>query len=876
MQDYVRVSELASVGHHSRPPAVCRYQHKIEVLRLNRPIRQSKRMTSPNILLSAINNIHPRNWSIRQKISISFGGLILLMTAGMGITLLKLDSVKRTAASALEERQPAANYFQHLSQNLNQAVALLNSYLLTKEIEHKTRFKQVADDIADRLDGARQQDIFQNLEVDDTLHTSQALLRQYREHAKKLFALHDNGLNNRGLLLAGETLNPLAIRFLGNINTLLDSDDIEPGDPQVAQTLLILQKLRYNWVRMMGALNLYITAQNKDILINFNNFKEHINVLMEKLNQQEVNIGFGEIEEMSEIHADYLASLSPVLEIFETDAWRADTHLLRTRVQPVTDQLQTLFEGTADKLLNAAFNNSQELTHELYQIRIFAITGMALALLTGILLAFRFTHGIVPPIQRLMSAANQVAKGDLNAEVMVTSRDEIGQLSSLFNIMVNHLRQAAMTEQQMLHELQTLNQDLENRVNERTRDLEESEIKIRAVLDNIGEGILVLDESGTIESLNPAAMTIFALESNEAIGLHSTLLAGGYDVDKFAESEQQSDNQQPKECLGLRADGNTFPMEIVVSGMLIGHKRMRACIVRDITARKETEQTLADAQNQLVDAAHKSGMADMATGVLHNIGNILNSVNLASEEIHRISNNSKITGLLKAGDMLLKNDDNIDDFLTQDARGKKLPEYFIKIGKVLNIEISDIQKESKELIAKTTMMKEVISTQQTYARSGFHNEQLNLPELVEDALKIQDAALKKWGVKLNTQFSNTPACIGQKSKLLQVITNLIKNAKEAMGDNDQFNKPKEMLIETGMANNNTVYLKIKDNGCGINEKQLTKIFNHGFTTKKTGHGFGLHTCANAMTEMKGSLNVDSEGVQKGACFTVKLPRKKAY
>ena len=690
-----------------------------------------------------------------------------------------------------------------------------------------------------------------------------------------MFALHDNNLNNRGLLLAGETLNPLAIHFLGNINILLASDDIVSGDPRIAQASLILQELRYNWVRMMGALNLYITAQNKETLVNFNNFKERINALMVKLNQLEVTPGFGEIEEMNEVHTSYFARLPTVLEIFETDAWRADTHLLRTQVQPVTNQLQTLFEGTADELLNAALDSAQELTHALYQIRISAIISMALALLTGILLAFRFIHNIVPPIQRLMNAAGQVAEGDLNAEVMVTSKDEIGQLGISFNTMVNHLRLAAMNEQQMLNELQTLNQDLENRVNERTRDLEESEIKIRAVLDNIGEGILVLDESGAIESLNPAAMTIFALRNDEAIGLHSTSLSDGYDVDHFVESGQQSNNQQPKEYLGLRSDGSSFPMEIMVSSMLVGDKRMRVCIVRDITSRKDNEQTLADAQNQLVDAAHKSGMADMATGVLHNIGNILNSVNLASEEIYRISGSSKITGLLKACDMLLKNYDDMNEFLIRDARGKKLPEYFIKIGKVLNAEISSIQEESKELIVKTTMMKEVISTQQTYAKSGFHNEQLNLPALVEDALKIQDASLKKWGVKLNTQFANTPACTGQKSKLLQVITNLIKNAKEAMNDNDQFNKPKEMLIETGMANDTAVYLKIKDNGCGINEEQLTKIFSHGFTTKETGHGFGLHTCANAMTEMKGALNVDSEGIQKGACFTVILPMNNA-
>ncbi len=832
-------------------------------------------MTAPNKGITTNNHIRPRNWSLSLRLSVGFGSLILLMAIGMGITLLKLDSVKHTAASAIEKRQPAANYFQHLSQNLNQAIALLNGYLLTEEPEHKAEFKRIISDIADRLDTARQQKIFHDLGLDSTFHTSQALLQEYKERAKELFSLHDNNLNNRGLLLAGETLNPLALHFLGNINTLLASDDLNPDDPQTAQTLRILQDLRYNWLRMMGTLNLYITAQDKEILINFNNFNERINTLMEKLNRLEINIGFGEIEEIREIRLAYLAGLPAVLDIFSSDAWRADTYLLRTRIQPVTDQLQTLFESTTDKLLNAAFDNAQELTHALYQIRISAIISMALALLTGILLAFSFTRSIVPPVQQLMHAAGQVAEGDLNAEVMVTSKDEIGQLGNLFNTMVNHLRLAAMNEQKMRNELQVLNQGLEIRVDERTRDLEENEIKIRAILDNIGEGILVLNESGVIESLNPAAMTIFAMRSDEAIGLHCTLLSEGYDVDKFAEPEQQNHNRQPREYLGLRSDGSTFPMEVVVSSVLIGNKHLRVCIVRDITTRKETELNLANAQNQLVDAAHKSGMADMATGVLHNIGNILNSVNLAGEEIYRISSNSKIPGLLRASNMLKKNHDNISELIIQDTRSKKLPEYFITIGKVLNTEISNIQKESKELIAKTTMMKEVISTQQTYARSGFHNEQLNLPELIEDALKIQDASLKKWGIKLHTQFNNTPACIGQKSKLLQVITNLIKNAKEAMGDNDQFNKPKEMLIETGIANDSAVYLKIKDNGCGINKEQLTKIFNHGFTTKKTGHGFGLHTCANAMTEMKGSLKVNSEGVQKGACFTVTLPTNKA-
>ena len=346
---------------------------------------------------------------------------------------------------------------------------------------------------------------------------------------------------------------------------------------------------------------------------------------------------------------------------------------------------------------------------------------------------------------------------------------------------------------------------------ERTEELARSESKIRAVLENIGEGILLLDENGQIESLNPAAEKIFATSEKDAVGTNSALFIKIDDGQHDDSDSSQllftsTDSHQPRESVGHRADGSTFPMEFVVSSMELRDKKMHVCIVRDITARKEAEATLADAQSQLVDAAHKSGMADMATGVLHNIGNILNSVNLAGEEIMRISSSSKISGLMKANE-LLESQEDLANFFVNDERGKKLPGYYMKMSNVLEGEISSINKEARDLIEKTTMMKEVISTQQAYAHTGFHTEQLSVNELIEDALKIQIASLEKWGVKLHKQYHDIPTCIGQKSKLLQVITNLIKNAKEAMSKNDDFNKPKEMTIESGVQGDEYAYVK---------------------------------------------------------------------
>lgn len=820
--------------------------------------------------------------SVRQKIGVGFGGLILLMTASIGITLVKLTDIANITHSVIEDRQPTANLFQRLDQDLNLATTMLHGYLLTGEKDHRDEFLILEEDIMEGITAAHS---LKFLHQDDgsaqkqVLHAEELYIK-FRAYARELFDLHDTNTNNRGMILAQDTLNPPASQFLGTINILLSSDEVSPDNPEMVEAYSKLQELRYSWIQMMSSLRIYIITQDDSHRTNFSTYIRNADKLLRELNAMKVEIGFGELEELADARKEYVSHLQPVFEIFESGDWRTDAFFMKTEVSPLLEELRNIFEGIADEQLDLARKSGVVLTESNKQIQLSTLIILAVALLLGILLSLRITNGIVPPIRRLMVAAEGVAHGDLNAEVMVTSKDEIGQLGKSFNAMVSDLRDAAMKEQNILDELQELNQGLESRVADRTKDLEQSEIKIRAILDNIGEGIIVLNERGTIESINPAAEDIFDIKEADAIGLNSALLVVDSHADEAVESDQYNDetdgafqssgNQQPIEFQGLRSNGDTFPLEIVVSAMNVGDKRLRACILRDVTARKETESTLADAQGQLVDAAHKSGMADMATGVLHNIGNILNSVNLAGEEIQRISAASKINGLMKANN-LLQEQENMSDFLANDARGQKLPAYFIKMGKVLNDEINEINKESKALIEKTTMMKEVISTQQSYAKSGFHSEQLNIAELVEDALKIQEASLKKWGVKLDINYADTPDCSGQKSKLLQVITNLVKNAKEAMNDNDQYNRPKKMLIETGMATDKAIYLKIKDNGCGISKDQLTKIFNHGFTTKETGHGFGLHTCANAMTEMKGSLKVDSEGVQKGATFTVTIP-----
>jgi signal transduction histidine kinase len=286
---------------------------------------------------------------------------------------------------------------------------------------------------------------------------------------------------------------------------------------------------------------------------------------------------------------------------------------------------------------------------------------------------------------------------------------------------------------------------------------------------------------------------------------------------------------------------------------------------------KRTKQ-LKITQKKLLDSAHSSGMAEIATGVLHNIGNILNSVNISSQVILETVETSKIDGLLKANQMINENIEQISDFISNDPKGKKLLPYYLSVGDMIKNEHKKLSHEVRSLSGKISLMKDVIATQQNYAKTEFFDEQVNLINIIEDALSMQLQSLVRHGVTVSKNYNEVPDIFVQKSKLINVLMNLIKNAKEAVDNNPDGNK--FINIEINQADANNVSIKINDNGIGISKENLNKIFTHGFTTKKSGHGFGLHTCANSMTEMGGRLSVKSDGPGKGASFKLTFPISK--
>lgn len=287
---------------------------------------------------------------------------------------------------------------------------------------------------------------------------------------------------------------------------------------------------------------------------------------------------------------------------------------------------------------------------------------------------------------------------------------------------------------------------------------------------------------------------------------------------------------------------------------------------------KETLTDLENTRNELIEKAHKAGMADIATGVLHNVGNILNSVNTSSSLIDDTLQKSKLGGLEKANKLLQEHIDDLDTFITKNPKGKKLMNYYLKLEKPLKEEQKSIMQLSQRLSNKIKLINEVISAQQSYATATTNSDKYKLPEIVDEAMVLNSGSSERHSIKIEKNYESFVPVVCQKTKLVHVLVNIFKNAKEAMAHIQSDNKILTIHIKD---DSEYVYLSISDNGYGISKENLAKIFNQGFTTKKDGHGFGLHSSANYIREMGADIKVESGGKDKGAVFTLIFERADA-
>jgi PAS domain S-box-containing protein len=292
-------------------------------------------------------------------------------------------------------------------------------------------------------------------------------------------------------------------------------------------------------------------------------------------------------------------------------------------------------------------------------------------------------------------------------------------------------------------------------------------------------------------------------------------------------------------------------------------------IVTDTTERKRAEVDLEAVHKQLVETSRQAGMAEIATNVLHNVGNILNSVNVSAALVSSTLRTSRARGLTQAVQLMEEHATELADFLTQDEKGKLLPGYLNGTAQALAQEQQRMIEELAHLTQSIDHIKGVVATQQSYAVGSSVIEPVQICELAEDALRMNGDALARHRITVVKQFAQVPVLRLDRARVLQILVNLISNAGNALENmTDQSN---QITLTVDSTDGPNLRVSVEDNGDGIPAQNLTRIFAHGFTTRKTGHGFGLHSCALAARQMGGTLTAHSDGPGKGALFTLELP-----
>ena len=408
-----------------------------------------------------------------------------------------------------------------------------------------------------------------------------------------------------------------------------------------------------------------------------------------------------------------------------------------------------------------------------------------------------------------------------------------------------------------------------------TRQAEASQIRLTAIVEATTDFVGMTDGDGRVLYVNRAGRRMMGMRDDEDIqGMKISEFHPEWATRRVLTEGLPAaarDGYWVGETALRARDGREFQ----ISQVILSHKRVDgtveyfSTIARDVTERKKAEVELAAMNKQLVEVSRRAGMAEVATSVLHNVGNVLNSVNVSATVVCDRLAKSRVVLLRKSTVLLQEHRADLPAFLTSDPKGQALPGFLDKLAGHLEEENAGLRAEMEAVARNVEHIKQIVATQQSYGRVFGVIETLDPRAVIEDALSLNSESIERHGITLERDFASERTVTADRHKVLQILVNLLRNAKQAIIEANSA----ERRIAVRLAESGPGYLNITvtDNGAGINAENLENIFRHGFTTKKDGHGFGLHASVLSAREMKGDLTFHSDGPGRGAAFTLALP-----
>ncbi len=363
--------------------------------------------------------------------------------------------------------------------------------------------------------------------------------------------------------------------------------------------------------------------------------------------------------------------------------------------------------------------------------------------------------------------------------------------------------------------------------------LPEREALLSAILETSPDGLITIDEYGTINSFNPAAERMFGYRPDEVLGRNVTcLMPSPYreEHDGYLERYRRTGEKRiigiGREVLGRRKDGTIFPLELAVGEVRAEGHRLFAGFVRDVSARRRAEQRLQELQTELIHVARLSAMGEMASALAHEL-------------------NQPLTAIINYAQATRRLIDGLDD-RRQASLASLLDKTAQQAGRA-----GQIIHRLRQFVAKGETERAV--------------EDVNT--VVEEASTLALIGAAGKGIAVRRVFAgDLPPVLMDKIQIHQVITNLIRNSVDALGEVER----REIVICTRRPAEGQVEISVTDSGPGLAPEVRARLFEPFVTTKPEGMGIGLSICRSIVDAHGGRLwaSVPQAG---GAAFHVSLP-----
>ncbi|GEM_PF-4915997 len=522
--------------------------------------------------------------------------------------------------------------------------------------------------------------------------------------------------------------------------------------------------------------------------------------------------------------------------------------------------------------------------------------------LSGLLFTILVTFDIRRGIDEIIRVAKKITRLDFTERAKRLSNDEIGQLATSFNQMTTYLEKSI--DRQNIEIAERIKQEkLLNIRYEITRIMIEGS-DFKKVIPNIFKiiceenqfqygGLWQIDRNNNliyctfVWTTDDLKIKKFAEESRELIFKEGSMLPGKawetkkpYIINDFALEPNFTRINLTKKA-GLQS-GIALP--IIIEDKVYSIVEFFTDQVHSISINQQLMTMLQDvcniigifiqrehAQKHVVSLSRIAGMAEVASNVLHNVGNTLTSINTSVILMEERNSQSKVTSMIKLNELFQQHKEDIANFLANDAKGKSIPQFLSLLSNEWVNENQFFQNELHSLIKNVSHIKNIIMIQQSMSRAAKMVEEILLPEMIDEAIAVHKQLFQHTNIKIERNYKPIKRIVINKDKLYQIIINLIKNDIEALMESEQIEKKLSIIVKE--KDHSSFMIQFIDNGIGISKENISKLFQHGFTTKKAGHGFGLHNSAAFAQELGGTLSAESKGPGLGATFTLILPYK---